>query len=355
MKIIFTCLFCFLSLLQAEVEYEYPIDHGGVIQDSVSSSENSTTVFTFHVTEDQTVSRIRLRFAASHAFIADIQVVLKAPDGTLVRIFDGIGWDGGLFMNTYLEDVVFQDSASEDIGRSQLGADSGTDIGPWSGSYRPEEQGEVIEHSLSAFQGVSAQGVWQLIVTDYDRGDSGYVYAQGENTNLTPSARARFGNSLGTSLLVQFSTALSPIAQWRADHFGTPASSGDGASSVDFDQDGLINLLEYALGRDPKSGQSKNGLASLPVNKLDSPSHQMIISLDLPLPVPEDVLYRIMSSDNLLTWNEMAHKSGVASWVVSEGVLSPIPLVGGRQRVELAVDVSGQSKRWLRLEILGIP
>ncbi len=52
-------------------------------------------------------------------------------------------------------------------------------------------------------------------------------------------------------------TVLSRIAGWRQTHFGSPASTGMAADGADFDQDGIPNLVEYALGLHP--GQNSAG------------------------------------------------------------------------------------------------
>lgn len=357
-------LLCVASTLQAQVEYEYPIDHGGAVNDAVSFSEAGTTVFTFTVAEDHAVSRIRLRFAASHEFVSDMEVILKSPDGTEigteVTIFNGIGGDGGIFINTYFEDVLFMDAASDDIGRDPQGGDEGTDIGPWSGTFRCQEQGDAVEYSLSSFNGVNSKGTWQLIVKDYLPQFTGYIYGQGEDSDTTPTVRSRFGSSLGTALFVQFETnpTLSPVAQWRVDYFGTPADSGDGGNNNDFDQDGLINFVEYALGTDPTdptSGVSGDWRSALLEYRRDIPKNEFVISMDLPSPAPGGVLYRIQASTNLVDWGVVAHKSGAGSWEVTEGVLSETDGGVGRKIVELAVDASVHTRRWLRLQIVEEP
>ncbi len=48
----------------------------------------------------------------------------------------------------------------------------------------------------------------------------------------------------------------SPIELWRNLNFLSFANAGDGADGADPDNDGSINLLEFALGTDPKSGVS---------------------------------------------------------------------------------------------------
>ncbi len=45
---------------------------------------------------------------------------------------------------------------------------------------------------------------------------------------------------------------LTPLEQWRQLHFGISDNTGDAADTFDFDQDGLVNLLEWAVGKPPK-------------------------------------------------------------------------------------------------------
>ena len=44
-----------------------------------------------------------------------------------------------------------------------------------------------------------------------------------------------------------------PIETWREFYFGTPDNEGLAADTFDADNDGLVNLLEYALGTIPTS------------------------------------------------------------------------------------------------------
>lgn len=46
------------------------------------------------------------------------------------------------------------------------------------------------------------------------------------------------------------------IETWRQTHFGSTANSGNGADLFDFDQDGLVNLVEFAFGLDPTLASS---------------------------------------------------------------------------------------------------
>lgn len=68
----------------------------------------------------------------------------------------------------------------------------------------------------------------------------------------------------GQFTYVRSTPTLTGQQAWRQLHFSTTANTGDAADDFDFDRDGLVNLLEYAFGLDPKSGSS----LSLPQPKL---------------------------------------------------------------------------------------
>ncbi len=57
------------------------------------------------------------------------------------------------------------------------------------------------------------------------------------------------GQSATATINVQ---VLSPLEQWREQHFDTAANAGDAADLADSDADGIPNLLEYACGSLPK-------------------------------------------------------------------------------------------------------
>lgn len=50
--------------------------------------------------------------------------------------------------------------------------------------------------------------------------------------------------------------ALTALEQWRQTHFGNTTNAGDAADTADYDKDGLVNLVEFAFGQNPKSGAS---------------------------------------------------------------------------------------------------
>ncbi|MES2476101.1 MAG: hypothetical protein V4640_09985 [Verrucomicrobiota bacterium] len=89
---------------------------------------------------------------------------------------------------------------------------------------------------------------------------------------------------------------LKPIEAWRQKHFGSTADSGPGASLNDFDFDGIVNLLEYALGLDPKqpSTAGQPVLAKTNVGGFD----YLTLTLTRPLAVT-DLDYRFLIGNTL--------------------------------------------------------
>ncbi len=335
----------------AQVETTFAIDAGGAIQD------DTETTFTFTVPVSFTLTGARLRLALSHEFITDIDARLRSPSGTVVHLFELIGGDGP--KNTFLADVVFRDDASEDIGRSAQGNDPGTNAGPWVTDYRCQADQFFNGSSLppqvfNAFAGEDAQGTWQLMVRDHESGDTGYVYASGDDTSAYPL----WGSTMGTAItFLSGAPVFSPLQEWRLEHFGTPLSSGAAANEFDAEKDDSGNLLEYALDRDPQSGVGFDGTAGLPSGGFDSTHNRLVIEMNLPSPTPAEVLYEIRASSNLNGWATIAEKMGTGSWTDngSGAVIVEGTVMSGRQIVQVRDVVTGATRRMLQLRVTEIP
>lgn len=84
---------------------------------------------------------------------------------------------------------------------------------------------------------------------------------------VSSDVTGRPASGYGAFTLQQTSTAINlvwtprpPIEQWRFTHFTTNANAGNAADLADIDNDGLVNLLEYALGGNP----NVSSMVSLP-------------------------------------------------------------------------------------------
>ena len=120
------------------------------------------------------------------------------------------------------------------------------------------------------------------------------------------------------------------LEAWRAAHFSVGEDGGDDA---DFDGDGLTNLLEYALGTDPRTRNAA------PVPALEG--DHLTLSFQRPRALP-DVDYKAQVSSDLMTWTTL-----------------PLEIVtDGETQTMRAVDTapaSGTVQRFMRLKVTPAP
>jgi subtilisin-like proprotein convertase family protein len=90
----------------------------------------------------------------SHTYDGDLDVYLKSPTGTRVKLFDDVGGFNDNFTNTTLDD------------EATTAITAGT--APFTGHFRPEEL-------LSAFDGENADGLWELEIGDDALNDTGML------------------------------------------------------------------------------------------------------------------------------------------------------------------------------------
>ena len=72
--------------------------------------------------------------------------------------------------------------------------------------------------------------------------------ARGVNGNQADNSAPGSGAAYIFNLQAQ-----AALVSWRNTNFGSPDNSGDGADMADPDQDGLVNLLEFATGQSPQA------------------------------------------------------------------------------------------------------
>ena len=119
----------------------------------------------------------------SHPRVADLTVSLAAPDGTLIELTSGAGGSGANYSGT-----CFSMSASTTIFSGNA---------PFTGSYYPRHNIGEVNHGQ---QGI---GVWQLIIQDMVRGDSGIL----NSWSLTFDTIAPVPRSTPLGLCNQFNAA----------------------------------------------------------------------------------------------------------------------------------------------------
>jgi hypothetical protein len=77
------------------------------------------------------------------------------------------------------------------------------------------------------------------------------ITVQGLGTAIITASQEGNNNFLPAPDLEQFLVVATEHQKWRLENFGTQQNLGIAADEIDYDRDGLANILEYALGTSP--------------------------------------------------------------------------------------------------------
>ncbi len=149
-------------------------------------------------------------------------------------------------------------------------------------------------------------------------------------------------------------TAGATFASWRSTQF--PGGGAGSFPTADADADGVANLIEYALNRNPNAATGANGANG--TSAVVMAASRAWLHLDVPEPGMSDVIYTVQGSSVLGGgWTDLAQKVGVGGWTwlgggtahVSQGALS-----GGRLPTEVGMpdSANGQPRYFLRLQVV---
>ena len=145
------------------------------------------------------------------------------------------------------------------------------------------------------------------------------------------------GNSAPTA--AQSATTWSALQSWRNTHFGTTTASGNAADDADPDADGLPNLVEYALGGEPK-------IASPPlVPVVDISLGELRLTFTRPT-LLAGILYAVETSPSL----------AAGSWTTAGVTMEVVEDHGATEVVvaTLALTLTG-TRQFLRLRVTQAP
>jgi hypothetical protein len=126
--------------------------------------------------------------------------------------------------------------------------------------------------------------------------------------------------------------ALSAIESWRVVHFGSPENTGQAADFADYDADGIVNLVEYALNSLPTSATS----AASPNLPLQSGTGHL--QLNFQRIADPTLVYEVQATSNLAAWPDTPIWS-------STGAENTLGLVA------VTDSVAPGSTRFLRLQV----
>ena len=107
--------------------------------------DESTVLSTVSISDSGTILDLNVQLGISHDRINDLDVLLKAPDGTSVKLFANVGGS-----SSSLNNLTLDDDASHPITAAP---------NPNITTFRPEE-------NLALFNGLSLSGIWTLEVRD---------------------------------------------------------------------------------------------------------------------------------------------------------------------------------------------
>lgn len=242
-----------------------------------------------------------------------------------------------------------------------------------SGNYSATEGAGVVQASITIERGLGNAGAVSVtvstipggsavagsdytattVVLDWAAGDSTPKVAQipilpdsmaeGPRTVLLqlsgPTGNALLGGMANATLTI----ADRPFDAWRLLRFGAQANTPQAALAADFDQDGLANLLEYALETDPTLSSRSPSVALDGAGKLTLSFHRSVTAAGL--------IFTVEASDDLQLggWLPIATKTGAAAWnlVPGAGVVDN----AGDVVVTDAVGSAGRTRRHLRLRV----
>lgn len=111
---------------------------------------------------------------------------------------------------------------------------------------------------------------------------------------------------------------VSPMNAWRQSLFGNVVGAGLTANGSDFDGDGLSNLLEYALGRNPLLNNSTDGVSNNPTGSTTETdpllNDRLSIAVTQDTPAPTDITLEVQATNDLVNWTAVARRINGGSW-----------------------------------------
>ncbi|HEY1048420.1 MAG TPA: choice-of-anchor D domain-containing protein, partial [Prosthecobacter sp.] len=209
---------------------------------------------------------------------------------------------------------VIKNTGTDDLyltGSTRV-ARSGTDAGLFSVVAQPTNlivAGDSVSFTLNFTPTSEGDKTAQISISNTDSNESPY------RVNLTGSG-------------------LSAMGGWRKTHFGSSANTGSAADAADFDNDGIPNLVEYALGLHP--AQSTTAAGQLPVPASDGGGN-FGLSFTAPAGL-SGVTYGAEWSPSLVG----------GSWL-------PVTDTGTPPQHVFSVPTAGNAQIFLRLKILAVP
>jgi len=258
---------------------------------------------------------------------------MPVPAGTLFSEARAVSSDGSVAVGSANHVACYWSQAE---GFVPIGPAGGT-----STALAVNRDGSVIVgRANAAFVWTRAGGMQDLVTLLKAQGVdlSAFLYKRFpslvECTGISDDGKVVVGNGTRTGFVLQLelTPSLSPLDQWRQDHFGSSANTGDGAEAADPDQDGRPNFVEYALNGDPKSA------GSVPSASVSIAGDHAVLGFTRV--ADPSITYSVEATTSLAppAWTTLWSSTGASN-------------VAGHVDVADTVQASSQSARFLRLKV----
>jgi hypothetical protein len=130
-------------------------------------------------------------------------------------------------------------------------------------------------------------------------------------------------------------TGITNLEAWRLQYFGSIENTGDGADSNDFDLDGLLNLVEFATGTDPKQGNAMPGIITV-----DATSDAFVYD-QAKSAIGDGLTFTVQWTNDLA--NPNWSNSGVVEQILGEDATL--------RHIKASVQIAGSNRKFLRLQV----
>ncbi|WP_339942263.1 proprotein convertase P-domain-containing protein [Novipirellula rosea] len=130
-----------------------------------------TVVSEIYIDENYLIADLDVQLSITHTYTSFLDGYLVGPDGTRIELFSGVGAHDDHFNQT-----IFDDSARYSITKARA---------PFEGSFQPEALVKR-QPGLSAFNGKSVQGPWQLVISGTQSDRFGILHGWGLTVRPQP-------------------------------------------------------------------------------------------------------------------------------------------------------------------------
>ncbi|EMI18313.1 calmodulin-like membrane associated Ca(2+)-binding protein [Rhodopirellula maiorica SM1] len=181
---------------------------GSYRSDSVEAlPPRKTVVSEIYIDENYLIADLDVQLSITHTYTSFLDGYLIGPDGTRIELFSGVGAH-----DDHFDQTIFDDSARYSITKGRP---------PFEGSFQPEALAKR-QPGLSAFNGKSVQGPWQLVISGTQSDRFGILHGwgltvrpqpqfPGESNQTISEAETSNENAIETETVTRSTTADEPF------------------------------------------------------------------------------------------------------------------------------------------------